>query len=577
MALTREQSLREAIAHEEARLKEITRKHEESRSRLADLKQELATVASTSPVLSVPTVQPLADIPTTAEGKIQLFRQLFRGRDDVYPKLWVSTKTGRKGYSPACSNEWVRGLCEKPRVKCSDCQNQAFLSLNDQTVLDHLQGRHTIGIYPLLKDETCWFLAADFDKESWAEDVAAFVDTCRNLGIPAAVERSRSGNGAHVWFFFGTPAPAVSARRLGCYLITETMSRRHQLAMNSYDRLFPNQDTLPRGGFGNLIALPLQYEPRQAGNSVFLDENFQPYPDQWSFLASLSRIPPSTIESIANEASRQGKIIGVRYAFTSEEEKGDAPWERRPSERPERVPIAESIPTEVQAVLAQRLFVDKTDLPSALINQIKRLAAFQNPEFYKKQNMRLSTALTPRVISCAEELSRHIALPRGCRDELEDLLQQYGSTLAIDDHRNPGELLDVRFNGKLTAIQQQAVSTLCKQDIGVFVAPPGTGKTVVGAWLTVERQCNTLILVHRQPLLDQWITQLALFLGLKPRDIGQIGGGKHKPNGQLDIAMIQSLVRKDNVDDLVANYGQVIVDECHHLPAVSFERVLAEV
>jgi hypothetical protein len=245
-------------------------------------------VVSTPTDRSAPAVQTRDDIPTTAEGKIRLFRQLFRGRDDVYPKLWVSTKTGRKGYSPACSNEWVRGVCEKPRVKCSDCPNQAFLQFNDQTVLDHLQGRHTIGIYPLLKDETCWFLAADFDKESWAEDVAAFVDTCHDLGIPAAVERSRSGNGAHVWFFFSTAVPAVNARRLGCYLITETMSRRHQLAMNSYDRLFPNQDTMPRGGFGNLIALPLQYEPRQAGNSVFLDENLQPHPDQWACLASFA-------------------------------------------------------------------------------------------------------------------------------------------------------------------------------------------------------------------------------------------------------------------------------------------------
>ncbi len=577
MALTREQSLREAIAHEEARLKEIARKHEESRRRLVELKQELATVASSPSVLSNPTVQPLADIPATAEGKIQLFRQLFRGRDDVYPTLWVSTKTGRKGYSPACSNEWVRGVCEKPRVKCSDCQNQAFLSLNDRTLLDHLQGRHTIGIYPLLKNETCWFLAADFDKESWAEDVAAFVDTCSDLGIPPAVERSQSGNGAHVWFFFSTPVPAVSARRMGCYLITETMSRRHQLAMSSYDRLFPNQDTLPRGGFGNLIALPLQYEPRQAGNSVFVDENLQPHPDQWACLASLTRIAPSTVESIALDATRQGKIIGVRFASTSEDEKDDTPWDRPPSGRAEKASITEPIPAEVHAVFAQRLFVDKTDLPSALINQIKRLAAFQNPEFYKKQNMRLSTAMTPRVISCAEEFSRHVALPRGCRDELEDLLQQYGSTLAIHDQRHHGEPLNIIFNGQLTEIQQQAVSSLCNHDIGVFVAPPGTGKTVVGAWLTAERKRNTLILVHRQPLLDQWITQLALFLGLEPRDIGQIGGGKHKPNGRLDVAMIQSLVRKEKVVDLVANYGHVIVDECHHLPAESFERVLAEV
>ncbi len=577
MALTREKSLPDAIAQEETRLAELEHKLHASQRLVTALKQELSSLVSAQAVLSNQTAQPLADIPTTADGKIRLFRQLFRGRDDVYPKLWISTKTGRKGYSPACSNEWVRGVCEKPRVKCSDCLNQAFLPPTDQAILDHLQGRHTIGIYPLLKDETCWFLAADFDKESWAEDVVAFVDTCSDLGIPAAIERSRSGNGAHVWFFFSTPVPAVSARRMGCYLITETMSRRHQLAMNSYDRLFPNQDTLPRGGFGNLIALPLQYEPRQAGNSVFLDENLQPHPDQWACLASLKRIAPSTVESIALDATRQGKIIGVRFASTSEDEKDDFPWERPPSGRPEKASITEPIPTKIHAVLAQRLFVDKTNLPSALINQIKRVAAFQNPEFYKKQNMRLSTALTPRIISCAEELSRFIALPRGCHDEITDLLGQYDSTLTIDDQRNPGELLNVKFEGKLTDIQQQAVTSLCKQDIGVFVAPPGTGKTVVGAALIAERKRNTLILVHRQPLLDQWVTQLALFLGLGPRDIGQIGGGKHKPNGQLDVAMIQSLVRKNNVDDLVANYGHVIVDECHHLPAVSFERALAEV
>ncbi|HEB87713.1 MAG TPA: restriction endonuclease subunit R [Gammaproteobacteria bacterium] len=594
MALTKEQSLREAIAREKAQLAELAHKQNENRERLAALKAELATIESTPVIPSAPAIQPNAYIPTTAEGKISLFRQLFRGRDDVFPKLWMSSKTGRKGYSPACGNEWVRGVCEKPRVKCSDCPNQAFLPLNNQVVLDHLQGRHTTGVYPLLKDETCWFLAADFDKESWLDDVAAFVDTCRDIGVPTAVERSRSGNGAHVWFFFSSPVPAVSARRMGCYLITETMSRRHQLAMSSYDRLFPNQDTLPCGGFGNLIALPLQYEPRQAGNSVFLDENFQPHPDQWACLASLIRMAPSTVESIARKATQQGKIVGVRFGSVNEDGKDNVPWERLPSGRPgavqaiepghSRHPVSRDTntslyvaPAEVHAVLAQRLFVDKTDLPSPLLNQIKRLAAFQNPEFYKKQGMRLSTALTPRVISCAEEHSRHIALPRGCQDELAALLHQYGSTLKIDDQRHPGEPLDVRFDGKLTAIQKQAVNILRKHDIGVFVAPPGIGKTVVGIWLIAERQCNTLVLVHRQPLLDQWVAQLALFLGLDARDIGRIGGGKHKPNGRFDVAMIQSLVRKESVDDLVANYGHVIVDECHHLPAVSFERVMAEV
>jgi len=577
VALTKEQSLRQAIVHEKALLADLSHKQTESRARLAALQEELVAAQSSAQVPSAAAQPSITEPPATAQGKILLFRQLFRGRDDVFPKLWISSKTGRKGYSPACSNEWVHGICKKPRVKCSDCPNQAFVPLSDQVILDHLQGRHIVGVYPLFKDETCWFLAADFDKECWLEDVAAFVETCLDLGILAAVERSRSGNGAHVWFFFTSPVPAISARRMGCYLITETMARRHQLAMSSYDRLFPNQDTIPRGGFGNLIALPLQHEPRQAGNSVFLDEAFQPHVDQWSYLASVPRMAPATVESIAQQAARQGKIVGVRFSAVSEDGEDETPWERKRSGPPENARIVEPVPGEVCAVLAQSLFVEKAGLPSPLLNEIKRLAAFQNPEFYKKQGMRLSTALTPRVISCAEEYSRHLALPRGCQEDLSALLQSVGSTLKVDDQRHPGELLDVRFDGELTTMQAQAVNVLRKHDIGVFVAPPGVGKTVVGAWLIAERQCNTLVLVHRQPLLDQWVAQLALFLGLDSKDIGRIGGGRRKPNGRLDVAMIQSLVRKDNVNELVASYGHVIVDECHHLPAVSFERVLAEV
>ncbi len=577
MALTKEQSLRQAISREEAALTTLEQKQQNSQERLAALRAELAALASPISAPSTSATPPSDDIPTTPKEKVSLFCNLFRGRSDVYPLLWVSSKTGRKGYSPACGNEWVRGICEKPRVKCSECPNQSFLPLGEKVVLDHLQGRHSIGVYPMLKDETCWFLAADFDKESWLDDVAAFVDTCQGFDIPTAVERSRSGNGAHVWFFFSSPVSAVVARRMGCYLITETMAHHHQLAMSSYDRLFPNQDTLPRGGFGNLIALPLQYEPRQAGNSVFLDSDFQPHPDQWAYLASLTRMAPSNVESIAGEASQCGKVVGVRLSSGNEGGNDEVPWKRLPSRQLETKQITEPIPERVHAVLAQRLFVDKDDLPSPLLNQIKRLAAFQNPEFYKNQNMRLSTALTPRVISCAEEFSKHIALPRGCKDELVALLNHYGSNLVIDDQRNSGEPLDVRFRGKLSATQKQAAGVLCKHETGVLVAPPGIGKTVIGTWLIAERQANTLVLVHRQPLQDQWVEQLALFLELDAKDIGRIGGGKRKPNGRLDVAMIQSLVRKENVSDLVANYGHVIVDECHHLPAVSFERVLNEV
>ena len=559
-----------AIDREQALIGRLECEREEAQARVRSLQAQLSTPAEdVDGSVSLPP-------PSTAGQKVALFRGLFRGRDDVFAKLWVNPRTDRKGYAPACANEWVRGVCEKPRVKCSECPNQAFISVSDQVVLDHLQGRHVIGVYPLLEDDTCWFLAADFDEESWADDVAAFVETSRTLGLSAAVERSRSGNGAHVWFFFAAPVPAATARRMSCYLITETMSRRHQLAMASYDRLFPNQDMLPRGGFGNLIALPLQHEARERGNTVFVDDRLVPHADQWAYLASLSRIAPTTVDAIAREAVARGQVIGLRIASTGEDE-DETPWEAPPSRRPRPARIEEPLPSEVRAVLAQRIFVEKARLPSAFLNQIKRVAAFQNPEFYKRQKMRLSTALTPRVVACAEEHSRHVALPRGCVGDLRDLLADHGVGLRLDDQRVLGESLKARFHGHLTEAQEQAAKSLLAHDLGVFVAPPGVGKTVVGIYLAAARGRSTLVLVHRKPLLDQWVAQLSLFLGLPPKGIGQIGGGKRTPTGRLDVAMLQSLVRDGTIDDVVAAYGHVIVDECHHVPAASFERVMGEV
>ena len=353
------------------------------------------------------------------------------------------------------------------------------------------------------------------------------------------------------------------------------MSRRHQLSMESYDRLFPSQDTMPRGGFGNLIALPLQWEPRKKGNSVFVDETFSPYLDQWGYLTSLKRLSSQELQSIADKAVRKGQVIGFRLPSDHDEEQ--APWERSPSGRLPEQRIKGKLPKTITAVLAQKIFVEKKSIPSELLNRIKRLAAFQNPEFYKKQKMRLSTHNTPRVIACFEELPEYVALPRGCRDALETLLNELGITLHLDDKRQAGVVTSFEFHGTLSDVQQQAVDKLMQHDIGIFVAPPGSGKTVVGAWMTAARNCSTLILVHRKPLLDQWVAQLARFLDLPPKSIGTIGSGKSKATGVLDVAMMQSLVRKDEVADLVATYGQIIVDECHHLPAFSFERVLAEV
>jgi superfamily II DNA or RNA helicase len=563
------------LTREEAHLDQLERQREAARSRLESLRAELMVLSAEKPAEGVLAVINVRATPTSTE-KVRLFRALFRGREDIFPTRFMSKKTGKAGYAPACANKFVRGVCDLPKVKCSECPSQAFTPVDDRMVLDHLRGRHVMGVYPLLDDETCWFLAIDFDKSSWQDDVGAFAETCRAMEVPVAVERSRSGNGAHGWFFFEAPVAASVARKMGCYLLTETMSRRHELSMGSYDRLFPNQDTMPRGGFGNLIALPLQYEPRQQGNSVFVDASLQAYGDQWRYLASLVRMAPSRVESLATEAMRRGLVVGVRLADAADGEES-TPWKRRPSGGPRQMPILGPLPRVVRAVLGQRVFVEKANLPSPVLNEIKRLAAFQNPEFYKKQSMRLSTAMTPRVIACGEELAQHIALPRGCLGDLEELFRAHGVKLEVEDQRQEGEALEVELMGELTAVQQQAADALLQHDVGVFVAPPGVGKTVLGTYLVAKRGRSTLVLVHRQPLLDQWVAQLSMFLGIEEKEIGQIGGGKRKPNRRLDVAMIQSVVRQGRVDDMVETYGHVIVDECHHVPAVSFERVLSEV
>jgi hypothetical protein len=437
--------LRAAIAREEARLASLDDERRQAQGRLEALRVQLAASEAPAAYRTLPLLPDSARPESSAE-KVAVFRELFRGRDDLYPKLWTNTTTSRKGYAPACANEWVRGICEKPRIKCGECPNQAFLPVTDQVLLDHLQGRHVVGVYPLLKDETCWLVAADFDKGSWADDVLAFAETCQGAGMPAAVERSRSGQGAHAWFFFAAPVTASAARKMACYLVTETMAHRHQLSMESYDRLFPNQDTLPRGGFGNLIALPLQRGSRQEGNTVFVDDHLAPYPDQWAFLTSVPRIDPPIVDRIAREATRSGRVVGVRWSETTDDDDDAAPWDRSPSRGPVR--LTGPLPKVVRSVLAQRLFVETAGLASPHLNQIKRLAAFQNPEFYKKQRLRLSTALTPRVIACAEDLPDHVALPRGCVDDVEALLRGSGVRLTVEDRRQSGEPLNLRFEGR---------------------------------------------------------------------------------------------------------------------------------
>lgn len=263
-------------------------------------------------------------IHSPVENKIELFRNLFRGRDDVYPVLWHA-RDGRKGYSPACKNEWDKAYCNKKKVKCGQCKNRSLIPVSNQTIFNHLAGKHTIGVYPLLENETCWFLAVDFDKKEWQSDIAAFHETCRAYQIPAVIERSRSGNGGHVWIFFKDRVPAALARKLGFALLTLTMDKRHQIGLKSYDRFFPNQDTMPKGGFGNLIALPLQKFPREKGNSVFLDEQLHPYDDQWAYLSNIEKISPKDLAEKVKETNKASQTIQVRDNG-SDKETTDTPW-----------------------------------------------------------------------------------------------------------------------------------------------------------------------------------------------------------------------------------------------------------
>ncbi|WP_218143000.1 TOTE conflict system archaeo-eukaryotic primase domain-containing protein [Nitrosomonas marina] len=513
----------------------------------------------------------------SSQEKIHIFRQLFRGREDVFPKRWDNRKTGRSGYSPACSNEWVRGICEKPRIKCTECPNQGFIKVSDDVIRQHLTGKDaqnndaTIGVYPLLPDETCWFLAADFDKEYWQKDIAAFMKTCSNKAVPAYVERSRSGNGGHVWIFFSSPVAASDARKMGSYLLTETMEHHPDLGFSSYDRFFPNQDNMPAGGFGNLIALPLQRDPRQQGNSVFLDENFEPYPDQWSFLSAVRKMTSQEVEMHVLEAIGRGRVTGLHIPVDDED--ADEPWKARPSGKPRPLEITTPIPDAIKLVAGNQLYIEKNRLPPQLINRLIRTAAFQNPEFYKAQAMRLPIFDKPRIIACAENFPNHIGLPRGCLDDVLELLAEINITHKIVDERNAGKAIRTKFLGTLSKDQKSAVKALLAHDTGVLSATTGFGKTVLAAHIIAKRKRNTMILVHRKQLLEQWVARLQTFLDLEHINVGQIGGGKRKPTGQIDIALIQSLVRKGEVDDCVADYGQLIVDECHHLSAVSFEAV----
>ena len=500
----------------------------------------------------------------TPSEKIALFLSLFRCREDVYPKLWENAKDGRKGYAPACGNEWFRGVCEKPRVKCSECFHQAFPPLDEAAARDHLTGKHTIGTYAIRQDNSCVFLAADFDGEGWREDILAYRDAARELGIVVALEKSRSGNGGHGWIFFREPVPALAARRLGTLIVAKASTLHPAMSLSSYDRFFPNQDFLPPGGFGNLIALPLQAKPKELGNSVFLDENLEPFPDQWNYLAGIERVGTDLLE----------EILGREITPVAGE---DAPcFEDR---------VLDLIPSAVTkgcysgtttAIRRAQLEIPTDGLPSCLVAALKRLATLANPVFFQKQRLRFGTYDTPRFIFCGEVHPGRIVLPRGVVKEAKLLFRKAGGKMKIADQRPPADVRAFEFQGKLGTAQNTAVAAMLEYDEGVLLAPPGSGKTVMGCAVVAGRNVATLILVHRKPLMEQWRARLREFLALEKGAIGTLGKTAELPESGIVIGMIQTLVKSDSPGALLLPFTQIIIDECHHVPAASFEAVMKE-
>ena len=565
-------------------------------------------------------------IVTTASStadKLRLFQSLFHGRDNVYAHGY-QRKDGGIAYVPACSNEWKANVCPKANPTkrkssglCAHCPNRDLKPLTDQVLIAHFRGaddrlRDVVGLY--VTDENCEtsVLVADFDDTGWQQNVAAYRDAGRQLDLDIAVERSRSGNGGHAWLFFEEPVTAKLARNLGCALITLACSLSKTMRLDAYDRLFPTQDTLVEGGFGNLISLPFQGRAQREGNSVFVDDAFNPYSDQWEFLSRIRKITEKQAETCVTICrKRTGGLLGpFAYTQADKEHAGFSTPSTSPAQqsgrarsfirRPKHPLTPQDFPALTVLTESDMVYVPLEGLSAAACNRIRRLAAFANPEFYRAQAMHQSVWRKPRVIDLSEDRSDCITLPRGCKENLLLLFEESGAAYTILDERFSEGRIKAEFAGRLRPAQEDAAQTLLEYDTGILCAPTGFGKTVVAASLIARLGLPTLVLVPRTPLLEQWVEQLGEFLEIQdtrppqltPKGnlskkkrplVGAIGAGKTAPSGLVDVATFQSLFEKSDipgerqVKDLVQNYGLVICDECHHAAAPQLERVLKAV
>ena len=535
-----------------------------------------------------------------------LLYSYFKGRQDVY-----SLRSSKKGYYTQCNNFWKYGICPKrdgTKIKCQDCSSQDYKELKGRVILQHLQGikedcTDVVGLYPLFPDGTCWFLVFDFDNhdesaepsKEWQQEVNALREMCAVLGIDSLVERSRSGKGAHVWIFFSDPIQASKARKFGEALLRKGAESVSMKSFTYYDRMMPMQDSLPEGKLGNLIALPLQGRALRNGNSAFVDESWNTYKDQWKRLRETRKLSEKEVDDLIklwcpdDDAMSifQNAIVEDTAAGQTHLLFGQSPVSTKGNFH------AEDADGSVKIILSDGIYVNKKGLRDRMQNAIRRVAAYSNPQFFQTLKLGFSTKDTPRIVYNGYDEGDYIVIPRGCYDELISQISGAGVRYDVVDKRQKGRKIDIHFNGDLYPEQQIAAEKMLYNDIGVLAAATAFGKTVLGAYLISKKKVNALVLVHNVEIMNNWIKDLNSFLTIneelptyttpkgrvKKRSslIGTFSSQKDSTTGIIDIAMITSLGREDNINELVRNYGMVIVDECHHAAAVTHENVLRAV